>query len=286
MDKPVQLNRRTFLTHMGKGAVAVAILGPTVLACSDSGSDTAASSTASTGTTSTGPAATDAPGTSSATTVPPATTTSPPEQTTTTAEPADAAGRWERVELGGVSAYVLARAGRAAVVDTGRSGSESSIEEVLIALDLGWDAVDHVVLTHLHGDHIGSLGPVMAAATSAAAYAGAADIGAMGASPRPVGTVGDGDSVFGLNIIETPGHTAGHICVHDPLGGVLVAGDALNGSNGGVAGANPSFTPDMAAANESVKKLATLQFDIAFFGHGEPVVGSADMQVADLAATL
>ncbi len=283
MDFPLQLNRRTFLTHLGKGTIAVAIFGPVMAACSDSGSDATGAASAATTPEPTAPAATSAPATA-----PPATTaeptTQPPEPTTTAAEAA--AGNWQRVDLGFVSAYVLARDGRAAVVDTGVPGSESQIESVLTTIDLGWDAVDHVILTHLHGDHIGSLGPVMDVAAGASAYAGAADIGAMGASPRPVSAVGDGDSVFGLGIIETPGHTEGHICVHDPVAGVLLAGDAMNGADGGVIGANPDFSPDMDSANESVKKLAALQYETVFFGHGDPVVGGADALVAALAATL
>ena len=270
------LSRRTFLTRVGKGAVAVAIFGPVAAACSDNADSTttagAGSSPALTSS-SAAPTTTLAADTTATTQGPTTTTAAPPTQ-------------WERVVLGNVSAYVVARGGRVAIVDTGRSGNQAEIESVLMSLGLHWDSVDHVVLTHLHGDHIGSLGPVMDAASGAAAHAGEADIAAMGASPRPVAVVGDGNSVFGLDIIETPGHTAGHICVHDPEGSVLVAGDALNGVDGGVSGANPSFTPDMASANESVKKLAALSFDTAFFGHGEPVVGGADVQVANLAASL
>lgn len=273
-----QFSRRTVLTHLGRGAVAVAIFGPVVVACSDSGSDSPATSAAAP----TAGAGTVAATGSAATQPPEPTTTAAPEPTATTAT----GGMWERVDLGFVSAYVLARDGRAAVVDTGVQGSDGQIESVLISLGLGWDAVDHVILTHLHPDHIGSLGSVMEVAAGAAAYAGAADIGAMNASPRPVNAVGDGDSVFGLEIVETPGHTEGHICILDPAASVLVAGDALNGADAGVIGANPDFSPDMASANESVKKLAALSFDTVFFGHGEPVLTGADAAVIALAATL
>ena len=39
----------------------------------------------------------------------------------------------------------------------------------------------------------------------------------------------DGDEVFGLQIVATPGHTAGHVATFDPDSGVLVAGDAFPG---------------------------------------------------------
>lgn len=192
---------------------------------------------------------------------------------------------WSRVNLGFVSAYILMRAGRAAVVDTGVAGSEGDIAEGLRAAGAGWESVDHVIITHLHNDHIGSVEAVMSAAAGAIAYAGAADLGAI-TSPRPVRAVGDGDEVFGLQIIETPGHTAGHISVFDPDAAVLVAGDSMNGADGGVIGANPRFTADMDAAEASIAKMAQLEFETLLFGHGEPVLDGAGELVRRLAESL
>jgi glyoxylase-like metal-dependent hydrolase (beta-lactamase superfamily II) len=94
-------------------------------------------------------------------------------------------------------------------------------------------------------------------------------------------------SVFDLEIIETPGHTAGHISVLDRVGGLLVAGDALNGGrSSGVTGPNPRFTGDMTLANASAVKLGGLQFETVVFGHGDPLEGGASARVAELAATL
>jgi glyoxylase-like metal-dependent hydrolase (beta-lactamase superfamily II) len=142
-----------------------------------------------------------------------------------------------------------------------------------------------VILTHLHSDHIGSVGDVMRAAPDAAGYAGAADIPGIDA-PRTLTAVGDGDRVFELEIIETPGHTPGSISVLDPVARILVAGDAMNGGDapGTVSGANPRFSSDMEAANASVGKLAGFTFDSVYFGHGEPVDSGADALVRQLAA--
>ena len=94
---------------------------------------------------------------------------------------------------------------------------------------LGWDAVQHVILTHYHPDHIGSVGEVLGAAAKATAYAGAADIAQI-KSPRPPKAVDDNDEVFGLRVIATPGHTPGHVCVFDPAGSLLILGDAMSTS--------------------------------------------------------
>jgi glyoxylase-like metal-dependent hydrolase (beta-lactamase superfamily II) len=268
-----RMSRRAFMMDLGKGTLAVAVFGLTAVACSSDEADDV-------GTT----AATIAGSTKPPTTTPPTTT---PETTApvTTTPPAATAATWERVNLGFVSAYILARAGEAAIVDTGVAGSEDAIEASLGVLDLSWGNVGHVIVTHLHQDHQGSLPAVLSRAPEASAYAGAADIPQI-SSPRELIAVGDGDSVFDLEIIDTPGHTPGHISVYDRVGGLLVAGDALNGADGGVIGANPDFTPDIPTADASIAKLATLTFETVVFGHGEPVIGGASQQVAALSASL
>jgi glyoxylase-like metal-dependent hydrolase (beta-lactamase superfamily II) len=190
---------------------------------------------------------------------------------------------WQRVNLGFVSAYVLARDGEAVVVDTGVSGSGTDIEASLRVLGLAWSAVGHVILTHRHSDHVGSAGEVLALAPDATAYAGTAEIAAISV-PRPLVAVEDGDDVFGLRIVATPGHTPGHISVLDPVGGILVAGDALNTSGGAVSGSTPQFTDDASAAEASVRKLAAVAFETLLVGHGEPILTGADRLVRELAA--
>jgi glyoxylase-like metal-dependent hydrolase (beta-lactamase superfamily II) len=190
-----------------------------------------------------------------------------------------------RVNMGFVNAYVLIRGKEAAVVDTGTAGNESKIADVVHTAGLGWDAVHHVILTHYHGDHIGSVGEVLAAAPKATAYAGAADIPQI-KSPRPLKAVGDNDEVFGLRVIATPGHTPGHVCVFDPAGSLLILGDAMNNTDNKLAGPNPQYTADMAQAHQSVKKLAKLTFQRALFGHGEPIDKGASQAIAKLAGAL
>ena len=190
-----------------------------------------------------------------------------------------------QVNLGFVNAYVLVRGKEAAVVDTGTAGNVSKIADVVRTAGLSWDAVHHVILTHYHPDHIGSVGEVLAAAPKATAYAGAADIPQI-KSPRPLKAVGDNDEVFGLRVIATPGHTPGHVCVLDPAGSLLILGDAMNNIESKLAGPNPQYTADMAQAHQSVKKLAKLTFQRAVFGHGDLIDKGASQAIAKLAGTL
>ena len=189
-----------------------------------------------------------------------------------------------RVNIGFVNAYVLIRGKEAAVVDTGTAGNGSKIADVIRTAGLSWDAVHHVILTHYHPDHIGSVGEVLGAAAKATAYAGAADIPQI-KSPRPIKAVGDNDEVFGLRVIATPGHTPGHVCVFDPAGSLLILGDAMNNIDK-LSGPNPQYTADMAQAHQSVKKLAKLKFERAVFGHGEPINKGASQAIAKLAGSL
>ncbi len=184
-----------------------------------------------------------------------------------------------------VSAYILVRDSKAVIVDTGHAGLIEDIDAGLQRVGVGWGDVGDVILTHMHGDHIGGLPAVMDRATAATAHAGEPDIEAM-RSPRPISVVADGDEVFGLDIIGTPGHTPGHVCVLDRSAGILVAGDALIGSDGGISGPNPRFSSDMNEANASVVKLAGLDYSTILVGHGDPVTSNGSTLVAELSATL
>ena len=79
-------------------------------------------------------------------------------------------------------------------------------------------------------------------------------------------------------------HTPGHISVLDEVAGVLVAGDAINGSP--LRGPNERLTSDMTTARTSVTTLGSFSYETVLFGHGDPVLSGGSTAVADLAATL
>lgn len=269
-----QLSRRRFITTVTRGSASIAILG--VAACSTGNSTTSMAGATST--------STSPPPQSTATATP---TTIPSTSPATTSSPAgEAAVAWERVNLGNVSAYIIERSGEAALVDTGLGGSAGDIEEALGRLGLAWGNLGHVILTHSHGDHVGSIDAVMATAPDAIGYIGEGDAAAVSA-PRPLTILNDGDRVFGLDVIETPGHTPGSISVFDPIGRVLVSGDAVLGGTepGSVAGASPRFSQDMATADQSVIVLARLRPEAILPGHGEPISFDAATKLDELAAS-
>ena len=73
-------------------------------------------------------------------------------------------------------------------------------------------------------------------------------------------TFKEGDVVVeGLQVIDTPGHTQGHVSLWDAANGVLIANDALVVEEGQLNIANPQFTLDLPQAVLSVQKIKALQ---------------------------
>jgi glyoxylase-like metal-dependent hydrolase (beta-lactamase superfamily II) len=185
---------------------------------------------------------------------------------------------WARIGDRRAAGYVLVRGGEATVVDTGPWCVPDVIEGALKAVGLDWSAVGSVIVTHKHPDHWVGLSTALGRATDAAVFAGAADIPHIG-SPRPIVAVGAGDRVMDLAIIPTPGHTPGHIAVHDEAAGVLVVGDAINyGEGEGFVLLGTS--EDVPETRASFDILAGLSFDTILGGHGDPIIGGAREKLA------
>ncbi|MGI9599225.1 MAG: MBL fold metallo-hydrolase, partial [Acidimicrobiales bacterium] len=277
--RPRSRSRRAFLGQFGRGTLAMAVFTPLVAACS-SDSETTSDEPESDSTT-----ADDNAGSSGET----STTAAEDQETPAPGTEGDDALQWRRANLGFVSAYVLARGNAAAVVDTGTAGSAAAIGETLQSLSLTYDDVDHLILTHKHGDHVGSMAEVVAEATSAAVYAGEADLGGIDDAPLGgdsiVGLVG-GEDVFGFEVVATPGHTAGHMSLIDHTTGLLIAGDAIFTEGGGVVEGPERFFEDVPQSRQTIRDLAELSFNTLLVGHGDPIETNADTAVADLAASL
>ena len=288
MVRRPDIERRIFIRDFGRGVLGISIGGVLLVACGDG---EAAATTLSSATT------TSTPTTQVSTTSTTAgSTTTTVQSTTTTAAPATTAAprsvlSVERVALGSTTAYLMVRGTEVAIVDTGTGGRTGDIGAALATVGLGWTDVGTVIITHKHGDHVGSLNGVLRKATEAIVGTGQADIAGIN-SERPLEAFEDGQVVFGSTIIATPGHTAGHISVWDEPTRVLIAGDALNGGGSGVAGVdgvsgpNAQYTPDMTTAIESARKIAALEPDTIFFGHGTPKRGDAAAALTALLAEL
>jgi hydroxyacylglutathione hydrolase len=154
-------------------------------------------------------------------------------------------------------------------------------------------------LTHAHPDHQGS-SHAICEALEIPLWCGAGDVPAMetpgGISnsqvpgwvnrmqqrfwtgpPHPVArALVEGDEVAGFTVLESPGHSRGHVAYWRESDGVLILGDVFNNINvnTGIPGLHEPpavFTPDPARNRESARRLAALRPRLTCFGHGAPL---------------
>lgn len=114
-----------------------------------------------------------------------------------------------------------AATGTVAICDPGEAGP------VIAALDAAGGRCDIILLTHHHADHIDGVAEIRARYGSKVIGA-SADAHRL---PKLDQAVAPGDTVLvgatAGTVIDSPGHTIGHIAYHFPDGDVLLCGDTL-----------------------------------------------------------
>jgi glyoxylase-like metal-dependent hydrolase (beta-lactamase superfamily II) len=86
----------------------------------------------------------------------------------------------------------------------------------------------------------------------------------------------EGDQVAGFTVIETPGHTDGHVSFWRPSDRTLVLGDVLANFRlptlmPGLREPPRFFSTDPALNRDSARKVAALEPSLVCFGHGPPM---------------
>lgn len=207
-------------------------------------------------------------------------------------------------------AYLVETMGGLGLFDTSILGSGGEILATMSALGFAARDLKHIAVSHYHDDHRGALAELLEA-TEAVSMAGTADAPVIrGTVPQtppnltpeevpfaaritvPVAPASridhelrDGDEAFpGAFAVHVPGHTGGSIALHLRDRGVLLTGDVIASMNG-VPILGP-FNVDRECSKESVRKLATLSFEVACFGHGDPVRAEAHSVIREFAARL
>jgi glyoxylase-like metal-dependent hydrolase (beta-lactamase superfamily II) len=89
-------------------------------------------------------------------------------------------------------------------------------------------------------------------------------------------TLSEGDDLGDLKVIETPGHTPGHLAYWEERTRVLILGDVLFHRNPATfrKGLSEPFlfaTHDRASNLRSARKVADLGAETICFGHGAPL---------------
>lgn len=189
--------------------------------------------------------------------------------------------------------FVLVGEQYLSLVDTGVPGSEGKVFALIESLGRKPGDLKHILLTHSDGDHIGCL-PALVEATGAAVYAQRDEAEVIAGTRQSRGgsfvqkpvkvsrVVAEGDVLAlhgGIQVIESFGHTVGHVCYYLLSEKALIVGDCLVNLEG-LSGSIPKYTYNAEQAVATVKKLAALGPDSLCFGHGPAIVGGAAAALA------
>lgn len=212
------------------------------------------------------------------------------------------------LSLGPVNVFLIEDGRDLILIDTGLPGNADKVLAAIAQLGREPGDLKHLILTHAHADHIGSAA-ALAAATGAQTWMHPLDVPiAEGrerdrpitpapnplmkamhlvmslAKPAPVAPVtinhpmGDGDVLSlagGLTVIHVPGHCAGQVAILWRGRDVLFVADCC-GHLFGLG--EPLGYEDREEGLRSQRKLAGLDFEIACFGHGKPILRGAGEQ--------
>lgn len=210
------------------------------------------------------------------------------------------------IPLGGVNAFLI-DSDELVLVDTGVPNSTDQILGVIQAINRSPDELRHILVTHCHPDHAGSLAELKKR-TGAMAYMHPVDAANTRAGMVPPGPfspapgmeemfrkfigfesesseyepadveneIQDSDMLSiagGIRVIHAPGHSAGQIVfLWEKHGGVLFAADVASNMMG------LSYSlgyADIENAKRDLLKLSALHFEIACFSHGEAITQGA-----------
>ncbi|ERH11785.1 MAG: Zn-dependent hydrolase [halophilic archaeon J07HB67] len=183
------------------------------------------------------------------------------------------------------------------VIDAGLPGQTDDLVDALAAAGADLGGVCGVVVTHQDPDHAGCLAAFRervadVRGTPPTVYAHVADAPYVDGRAEPIKSDGDrypptavdvelvGGTVFRtdagpMRVVETPGHTPGHVSLYLPDQKLLLAADALTVTDGELAGPPEGFTPNTATALDSVAELAELTFESVVCFHGGVVAATA-----------
>ncbi|MEC1672248.1 MBL fold metallo-hydrolase [Bacillus mojavensis] len=193
-----------------------------------------------------------------------------------------------------VNCYLVEEENEVTLIDTGLPNSYKGIIQAVNQLG---KPLQHILLTHAHGDHVGSLDVLSQAFPDAKVVISERDSFLLkgdvslrkdepqtpikGGIPKNIKTKPDvllagGETIGSLLAISTPGHTPGSMSFLDTRNGIVIAGDAFQ-LRGGIAVSGqmrwtfpfPAFaTWNKKAAVRSAERLVDKAPSCLAVGHG------------------
>ncbi|AQS06080.1 MBL fold metallo-hydrolase [Clostridium beijerinckii] len=199
------------------------------------------------------------------------------------------------------------------LIDAGLPGQIENIREEVKKAGVSFDRINKIIITHHDLDHIGGLSSIVKNSKSeieVLAHSGErpyieGDKIGIKITPERLSSmpesmketikqlktkvnriVKDEENLpycGGIDVIYTPGHTPGHICLYLRKYKALVTGDAMNVVNNELIGPNPEYTFDMEEAMESLKKLTKYDIETVICYHGGVFTKGSNERIAKLA---
>jgi glyoxylase-like metal-dependent hydrolase (beta-lactamase superfamily II) len=212
--------------------------------------------------------------------------------------------RVHTVSLVRVRAYLVDEE-PASLIDAGYAGSSGRIERALAAHDRSLMDLARVICTHGHPDHAGGARELAAMGIEVLIHPADGEAmrtgwraalrhpsrGRLFAAMTPelpdFTPIRDGDVLpilGGLEVIHTPGHTPGSVCLYGSRDGVLFVGDVLQRRFGRVSYASALYSDDYRAAKRALQRLADLDVNVIVFGHYPPLTVDAARTLSELAS--
>ena len=191
------------------------------------------------------------------------------------------------------------------LIDAGLVGSGKRVVREVARLGRSMGDLTRIICTHAHPDHIGGVREIaddreveilMHPADLAGLKVTLRDavanrnrgqlIAYFTRHPGEATPVQDGEVLpimGGLQVVHTPGHTPGSICLYAARHKLLFVGDTLQVIRGKVTFASSVFSEDLPLAMASVSRMAELDVETIVFSHYPPLRAEANRTLAALA---